>query len=102
MAGRVEAYIHSDSITPNKGGALVTVSCETDFAAKTPVFAEFCKLVAKMAYGLQKANPVELLEEMPDLEVKLFELSGKLKERISVGPITIQSLPSKSVFEMTH
>jgi hypothetical protein len=38
MPGRIEAYIHSDSVTPNKGGCLVEVQCQTDFAARTDAF----------------------------------------------------------------
>lgn len=51
MAGRIESYLHSDMTTPNKGGALVEVTCQTDFAAKTDAFIQFAKTVAKMAYG---------------------------------------------------
>ena len=36
--GRVEVYVHSDNCTENKGAAIVTVLCESDFAARTNVF----------------------------------------------------------------
>lgn len=34
MVGRIETYIHSDSITQNKGGVMVKITTDTDFAAK--------------------------------------------------------------------
>ncbi len=40
--GRVESYIHHDG----RLGALVEVNCETDFVARTPEFATFCREVA--------------------------------------------------------
>ena len=51
MAGRIEAYIHSDSTTESKGGVLLDVRCETDFGAKTDVFKDFCKKVAILFYA---------------------------------------------------
>jgi len=40
--GRVESYIHHDG----RLGAVVEVNCETDFVARTPEFAQFCRDVA--------------------------------------------------------
>ena len=40
--GRVEAYVHHDG----RLGAIVEVNCETDFVARTPEFAQFCRDVA--------------------------------------------------------
>lgn len=40
--GRVEAYQHHD----NRIAAMVEVNCETDFVARTPEFAQFCRDVA--------------------------------------------------------
>ena len=40
--GRVESYLHHDG----RLAALVEVNCETDFVARTPEFAQFCKDVA--------------------------------------------------------
>ncbi len=40
--GRIEAYVHHDG----RLGALVEVNCETDFVARTPEFAQFCRDVA--------------------------------------------------------
>ena len=40
--GRIEAYVHHDG----RLAALVEVNCETDFVARTPEFAQFCRDVA--------------------------------------------------------
>lgn len=40
--GRIESYIHHDG----RMGAIVEVNCETDFVARTPDFAQFCKDLA--------------------------------------------------------
>jgi elongation factor Ts len=40
--GRIEAYVHHDG----RIAALVEVACETDFVARTPEFAQFCRDVA--------------------------------------------------------
>ena len=40
--GRVESYVHHDG----RLAVLVEVNCETDFVARTPEFAQFCKDVA--------------------------------------------------------
>jgi len=40
--GRIESYIHHDG----RLGAVVEVNCETDFVARTPEFAQFCRDVA--------------------------------------------------------
>ena len=37
--GRVESYVHHDG----RLAVLVEVNCETDFVARTPEFAQFCK-----------------------------------------------------------
>lgn len=40
--GRVESYIHHDG----KIAAIVEINCETDFVARLPEFAQFCKDIA--------------------------------------------------------
>ena len=42
VQGRVESYVHHDG----RLGAMVEVNCETDFVARTPEFAQFCRDVA--------------------------------------------------------
>jgi elongation factor Ts len=55
--GRIEAYVHHDG----RLGALVEVGCETDFVARTPEFAQFCRDLALhvAAMGPQYLKPDE-------------------------------------------
>lgn len=50
--GRIQSYLHSDRSTENKGGCMVRVECETDFAARTPEFIQFTQEVAQVAYAV--------------------------------------------------
>jgi translation elongation factor EF-Ts len=101
-AGRIESYIHSDSITSNKGGALVKVLCQTDFAARTEDFIRFTKKVARMvyAYGLGGATEDDVSitwEEFVaaagdagvDLDKERELLSTKLKETVTITDIVV-------------
>jgi elongation factor Ts len=54
--GRVEAYIHHDG----RMGAIVEVACETDFVARTPEFAQFCR---DLALHVAAMNPRSLSVE---------------------------------------
>ena len=87
MAGRIESYIHSDNVVPNKGGCLVDVRCQTDFAAKTDEFVAFAKEVAKLMYAYGAQNWEELIEHRPDLETNRRELEQQLKEEIRIGTV---------------
>jgi elongation factor Ts len=40
--GRIESYVHHDG----RLASLVEVNCETDFVARTPEFAQFCRDIA--------------------------------------------------------
>lgn len=44
MAGRIEVYVHSDQVTPNKGMGAIEVCSQTDFAARTEEFIEFVNM----------------------------------------------------------
>lgn len=92
MPGRIETYVHSDSTTQNKGGALVDLACQTDFAAKTPEFVAFAKKVARMAYAAS-ANTTQVSEVatirwddivnlFPEMETERAALSKEVKEEI--------------------
>jgi translation elongation factor EF-Ts len=87
MAGRIESYIHSDSVVPNKGGCLVEVRCQTDFASKTDEFIAFAKEVAKLMYAYGAQNWEELVEHRPDLETSRRELKQQLKEEVRIGTV---------------
>jgi hypothetical protein len=100
---RVESYIHSDSVTPNKGGSLIELHCSTDFAAKTPEFAAFAKEVAKHVYGAQRKLWAEIIDVFPELENKRKALSLLLKEEVYLAgaatfPWTKLSLKSDDKF----
>jgi len=95
MPGRVESYIHSDSLTSNKGGCIVEVSCATDFAAKTDEFIAFSKKVAMFAYGANTGYWADVAEMFPEIEAERKSLSEKLKEDVVVRKISIVSLDSK-------
>jgi hypothetical protein len=89
MNGRIETYIHSDSLTSNKGGVIVKIACETDFAAKTQEFIEFCKSTARLLYAVDVNGPVldyesYIMEIDPDFRTRLGDLEKKLKEKIEI------------------
>ena len=87
MAGRIESYIHSDNVVPNKGGCLVEVRCQTDFASKTDEFIAFAREVAKVMYAYGAENWEDLVEHRPDFETNRCELEQQLKEEIRIGPV---------------
>lgn len=83
-AGRIESYIHSDGATDNKAGAMVRVLCQTDYAAKTQPFIDFCKKVAKMTCGFDVVSWPALVEAFPTIEKDREEISEKIGEEIKV------------------
>lgn len=89
-AGRIECYLHSDSTTPNKGGVMYRVACQTDFAAKTPEFIEFAKKIGKFIYACPHKSQLwrMVCATFPELEQERVELEKKLKEKIDVYNIT--------------
>jgi elongation factor Ts len=87
-AGRIEAYTHGDAHTPNKGGSLVEVTCQTDFAAKTDEFIEFAKWAAKMTFAMQ--GDQQLLKTM--LESQMQAVSDKIGEPIGVRRAVVFNL----------
>jgi translation elongation factor EF-Ts len=96
-AGKIEVYTHSDSTTPNKGGCLVRVLCQTEFAAKTDEFGGFCKKVAKMMYGFDKVEWKDLVAEYPEIEQERLNLEGTLKEKVWVDKAVILFLSEPSI-----
>lgn len=87
--GRVEAYTHLGKI-----GVLVEVNCETDFVAKTPEFATFCKDVAMQVAATQPASVEALLtqpfikDESLTIRDHLNSLVAKTGEKVVVGRFT--------------
>ena len=92
MVGRIECYIHSDSITKNKGACVVKISTQTDFATKGDEFIEFCKECAKFAYAAQSENWIDVVELFPFLNENRDKLVKELKESIIIEEIKIFNL----------
>lgn len=92
MAGRIEAYLHSDMSVPNKGGALVEVNCKTDFAARTSQFVTFAKDVAKHAFAAGADTWDDVIRLFPDLEDHRKEVADTIGERITVNRIVIMAV----------
>ena len=90
--GRIETYVHSDSITPNKGVCVVRVLTQTDFAAKTNELIAFADLCAKYAYGAKSTNWDEICTIFPEMKLELSILEKTLKEKVTIGPIVIVRL----------
>jgi len=87
-AMRVFAYVHFNG----KVGALVKLSCETDFVARTEAMAELGKKLAMQVASMGAKSVEELLaqEEITGggkVEVMIKEVSGKTGENIRVAEI---------------
>ena len=77
-SGLVYAYIHGTG----QIGALVEISCETDFVAKNEDFQSLCKEVAMQVASMNPADVAELLDQayIRDSKKTIGEL---VKERIA-------------------
>ncbi len=99
MPGRIQTYTHSDSTTPNKGGVILEVTCETDFGARTPQFIKFAEFVAQAAYGSGKYTWPELCAAWPAAEQAKGEVEAEIKETITVRQIQIVKLTDAKVLK---
>lgn len=87
--GKVFAYVHSNG----KMGALVALSCETDFVARTQDFSDLGKELAMQVVAMNPANSKELLAQNyirdPKILVKdlLAKMIAKTGENIQVKNI---------------
>lgn len=90
-AGRIEIYVHSDSVTENKGGCMVRVRCETDFAARTQQFKDFAGRCAKLCYGAGSEDWKVVTDSrtFPELERERKELEQALGEDVTVSQIVL-------------
>jgi translation elongation factor EF-Ts len=92
MAARVEVYVHSDSITENKGAIIIKVVTTTDFAARTDMFKAFAHKAAMLAYGaLPMRNYMAasdvwsmVIAKFPELEEERKQLERELREPVTV------------------
>ena len=91
-SGRIECYLHSDAITPNKGGALVKVTCDTDFAARTTEFCQFARSSAKLAYAASATNWADIVVAYPEMETQLARLREVLREHVEVTEVVVMKL----------
>lgn len=99
MAGRIEAYVHSDTMTQNKGACIVEVNCQTDFAARTPEFIEFSKLVARLAYGYGAQDWSELVSLHPEIAEKKTAVEESLGEKVHFRRMDKMDLTSEAWLE---
>jgi translation elongation factor EF-Ts len=105
MAGRIETYVHSDNATRNKAAAMVRVSCQTDFGARTPEFIDFCGKVAKFACGFQIEDPIQLMEgrTFPNPEATchsplvdyLKEVQEQIGETVTIEEMKVMTLAAE-------
>lgn len=96
-AGRVESYIHSDSITEHKGGVIFLVTCKSDAAAKTDEFKAFCRAIGPLVYAWAVAESdmeeaggniqAKIEEVFPDIAAVRKEVEKVLKESVAVSEI---------------
>lgn len=83
-----EGYIGMYRTDDGKGVALVEVSCETDFVARTDNFRNFCNTLARDIFNANPAADANLLDIVFDgekLEVKRGNLSASTGENIRIG-----------------
>jgi translation elongation factor EF-Ts len=89
MNGTVVSYMHHDK----RGGAMVEVFTETDFAANSEIVNAFGKYVAMIAYGFNLQSWEYLLEQDSKLKIganqRLEDLKKEVKEDVRVGRISI-------------
>lgn len=93
-AGVVSSYIH----TTGQVGAMVLLSCETDFVAKNDEFGSLARDIAMHAAAMRPASVEELMAQpfIKDGGKTITELiSGavqKFGERVEVGALSVVSV----------
>jgi translation elongation factor EF-Ts len=103
MAGQIETYLHSDSQTPHKGAAVVQVTCESDFGARTVDFISFTKRVAVLAYAVSGDAPQllkdvayirwdDIIKGYPEIAEEHTKLEAKIKEKVELKHAYILAL----------
>ncbi len=85
-AGTIGNYTHDGSV-----GALVLLSCETDFVAKNPEFLALARELAMQVAAMNPGNTEELLEQpfikdgSKTIQNLLEEATQKFGERTQIG-----------------
>jgi elongation factor Ts len=93
-AGIVASYIHNTG----QVGALVTLSCETDFVSKNEEFGALARDIAMHATAMRPADIAELLtqpfikDQAKTIGDLISQATQKFGERIEVGALTISAV----------
>ncbi|MGE5494049.1 MAG: translation elongation factor Ts [Burkholderiales bacterium] len=90
-ADRIAAEGVVESFTSDEGGVLVEVNCETDFVAKTPVFVDFVRSIAKHIMENDPSDVVALLEQNAGantVSTLVKEKIGEIGEKIDIRRFT--------------
>ena len=93
-AGTVQSYIHNTG----QVGALVMLSCETDFVSKNEEFVTLARDIAMHVAAMRPADVTELLSQtfIKDSERTISDLisaaTQKFGERIEVGALTVSAV----------
>ncbi len=99
--GAVNAFVAEDA----KTGALVEVSCETDFVASNPKFTGFIADVAKVAAEAKPATVEELLTAKmgeETVEAELTELIHVMGENMKIARFTVRSTEAGALSSYIH
>lgn len=99
--GAVNAFVSEDA----KTGALVEVSCETDFVASNPKFTGFIADVAKVAAEAKPATVEELLASKmgeETVEAELTELIHVMGENMKIARFTVRSTEAGALSSYIH
>lgn len=99
--GAVNAFVSEDA----KTGALVEVSCETDFVASNPKFTGFIADVAKVAAEAKPATVEELLAAKmgeETVEAELTELIHVMGENMKIARFTVRSTEGGALSSYIH
>lgn len=89
--GRVEVYVHSDEVTQNKGACIVRIQCQSEAAARTEEFKEFCEKAAMRHYAADVVG-VEVDELFPELAEERKTLEKALREQVVVTGVQVLQL----------
>lgn len=93
-AGSVAAYIHSTK----QVGALVLLSCETDFVSKNEEFSALAYAIAMHVAAMRPEGPEELLaqpyvkDSSKTIQNLLDEATQKFGERVAVSGYSVRSV----------
>lgn len=90
--GRIETYSHSDSITQNKGAAMVTVISDSEAGARTREFVKFTGLIAKYAYASSATCWFDIVQAYPTMLKELNDIRIALGEDIHVSRVVVMKL----------